>query len=52
MARERGAEWLHVDYEDELDPFYRACGFRPTAAGLLALDSPAPGADGGGRGEA
>ena len=22
MARERGAEWLHVDYEDELDRFF------------------------------
>ena len=37
MARERGAEWLHVDYDDELDGFYRGCGFRPTAAGLLDL---------------
>lgn len=38
MAREHGAEWLHVDYENDLAAFYRACGFRPTAAGLLALD--------------
>lgn len=37
MARERGAEWLHVDYEDELDAFYRGCGFRPTLAGLIDL---------------
>ncbi|MFN8594455.1 MAG: GNAT family N-acetyltransferase [Thermomicrobiales bacterium] len=37
MARERGAEWLHVDYEDELDTFYRGCGFRPTLAGLIDL---------------
>lgn len=37
LAGERGAEWLHVDYEDELDPFYRACGFRPTLAGLIDL---------------
>ncbi|MFI8504399.1 GNAT family N-acetyltransferase [Streptomyces sp. NPDC085524] len=36
-ARERGAQWLHVDYEPHLEPFYRQCGFRPTAAGLLAL---------------
>ncbi|MGO4460869.1 GNAT family N-acetyltransferase [Streptomyces sp. M-16] len=36
-ARERGAQWLHVDYEPHLEPFYAACGFRPTAAGLLAL---------------
>jgi GNAT superfamily N-acetyltransferase len=33
-----GCEWLHVDFEDELRPFYfDACGFRPTNAGLIAL---------------
>ncbi len=37
QARERGAEWLHVDYEARLAPFYKACGFRPAAAGLMAL---------------
>jgi GNAT superfamily N-acetyltransferase len=37
MAREAGAEWLHVDFDAELRPFYEACGFRPTGAGLLAL---------------
>ena len=37
MAREAGAEWLHVDFDPELRPFYEACGFRPTEAGLLAL---------------
>ncbi len=42
MARAKGAEWLHVDYEDELEGFYRGCGFRPTAAGLLALPADAP----------
>ncbi|MFJ5553209.1 GNAT family N-acetyltransferase [Streptomyces sp. NPDC093225] len=36
-ARARGAEWLHVDYEPGLAPFYEQCGFRPTAAGLMAL---------------
>ncbi|OEO30403.1 GNAT family N-acetyltransferase [Devosia insulae DS-56] len=36
-ARERGAHWLHVDYEEKLDGFYKACGFRPTAAGLIRL---------------
>ena len=36
-ARERGAQWLHVDYEEKLDGFYKACGFRPTAAGLIRL---------------
>lgn len=36
-ARERGAEWLHVDYEPQLAAFYTACGFRPTNAGLIDL---------------
>jgi GNAT superfamily N-acetyltransferase len=36
-ARAGGAEWLHVDYEPHLDEFYRGCGFRPTAAGVLRL---------------
>ena len=36
-ARERGASWLHVDYEPHLEAFYAACGFRPTAAGLIRL---------------
>lgn len=40
LAREGGAEWLHVDYEDELDGFYRGCGFRPTPAGLIDLTVP------------
>lgn len=37
IARDRGATWLHVDFEPHLEPFYRACGFRPTAAGLIRL---------------
>ena len=37
LARERGLEWLHVDFAPELEPFYRAAGFRKTAAGLLRL---------------
>ena len=36
-AAERGAAWLHVDYEPHLDGFYKACGFHPTAAGLIDL---------------
>ncbi len=32
-----GCEWLHVDYEDGLAPFYEACGFSPTAAGVMRL---------------
>ncbi|MGV3618681.1 MAG: GNAT family N-acetyltransferase [Fimbriimonas sp.] len=42
-ARERGAEWLHVDYDPHLREFYAGCGFRPTEAGLMRLD----GGDGG-----
>ncbi|CAN5806414.1 hypothetical protein BH24ACT6_BH24ACT6_03100 [soil metagenome] len=35
-----GCEYLFVDFEDELRPFYiDACGFRPASAGLLALAS-------------
>ena len=30
-------EWLHVDYEPGLSEFYRRCGFRPTAAGVLMV---------------
>jgi GNAT superfamily N-acetyltransferase len=37
-ARTAGCEWLHVDFEPHLRPFYfDACGFRETAAGLIAL---------------
>lgn len=38
QARAAGCEWLHVDFEPQLAPFYlRACGFRPTDAGLIHL---------------
>jgi ribosomal protein S18 acetylase RimI-like enzyme len=38
QARAAGCEWLHVDFEAELGPFYfDACGFRPTDAGLVHL---------------
>ena len=42
MARDRaqvaGCEWLHVDFDDDLQPFYfDACGFTPTNAGLIRL---------------
>ena len=36
-ARDSGVEWLHVDYEPHLEPFYAGCGFRPTKAGLIRL---------------
>jgi GNAT superfamily N-acetyltransferase len=37
-AGEAGCEWLHVDFEGHVRAFYiGACGFRPSAAGLIAL---------------
>lgn len=36
-ARQRGAQWLHVDYEPQLASFYAICGFRHTEAGLIEL---------------
>jgi GNAT superfamily N-acetyltransferase len=37
-ARAAGCEWLHVDFEDHLRPFYfGSCGFTPTSAGLIQL---------------
>ncbi len=38
-AKAAGCEWLHVDFDAGLAPFYyEACGFRPTNAGVIALD--------------
>jgi ribosomal protein S18 acetylase RimI-like enzyme len=40
-ARAAGCEWLHVDFEPQLAPFYlKACGFRRTDAGLVHLVGP------------
>jgi GNAT superfamily N-acetyltransferase len=37
-ARGAGCQWLHVDFDDHLRSFYfKACGFTPTTAGLIAL---------------
>lgn len=37
-AKEAGCEWLHVDFEDDLRPFYLdAVGFTPTNGGLIDL---------------
>jgi GNAT superfamily N-acetyltransferase len=37
-ARAAGCEWLHVDFDPDLRPFYLdACGFTPTDAGLMRL---------------
>lgn len=39
-AKAAGCEWLHVDFDDHLKSFYfDACGFRPTNAGLIELQS-------------
>lgn len=37
-ARDAGCEWLHVDFDGDLAPFYLgACGFTATGAGVKAL---------------
>lgn len=37
-AKQAGCEWMEVDFEERLAPFYYdACGFVPTMAGLLHL---------------
>jgi len=37
-ARRAGCEWLHVDFDEHLRPFYvSGCGFTPAPAGLIAL---------------
>lgn len=37
-ARDAGCEWLHADWDEDLDRFYvDACGFAPTPAGLHEL---------------
>jgi len=42
-SKAAGCEWLHVDFEAPLAPFYlHACGFRPTPAGLIHLPSLTP----------
>ncbi len=37
LTRDRGALWLHVDFEPRLTGFYSACGFAPTSAGIIRL---------------
>jgi predicted N-acetyltransferase YhbS len=37
VAKARGCEWVHVDYQPALAKFYRSCGFRTSSAGLLHL---------------
>ena len=37
VAKQRGLEWLHVDFEPHLQTFYDKCGFKSTQAGLMNL---------------
>ncbi|MGI8811164.1 MAG: GNAT family N-acetyltransferase [Pyrinomonadaceae bacterium] len=37
VAKERGLDWVHVDFESHLAEFYAKCGFQSTAAGLVRL---------------
>ena len=37
LSRQKGIEWLHVDYETKVREFYFGCGFEPTEAGLIKL---------------
>jgi len=37
LAKAKGVEWLHVDYEPRLAEFYAKAGFRTTEAGLMNL---------------
>lgn len=38
-AKQARCEWLHVDFDDALKPFYYdACGFQSSNAGLMRLD--------------
>lgn len=40
-SKAAGCEWLHVDFDDELRPFYlEAAGFTETNAGLIDLTKP------------
>jgi GNAT superfamily N-acetyltransferase len=37
-CRRAGCEWLHVDFDASLGPFYlQTCGFSPTSAGIIHL---------------
>ena len=39
-ARAAGCEFLHVNFDEELRPFYiDACGFAPTLGGLMELSA-------------
>lgn len=38
LARSKGVEWLHVDFEPHLYEFYRKCSFKEIHAGLIRLN--------------
>ena len=38
LAKSKGAEWLHVDFEPHLEEFYRKYSFKETRAGLIQLN--------------
>ena len=42
LARSKGVEWLHVDYDPGLAKFYAKCGFLRTEAGLINLKDTEP----------
>jgi GNAT superfamily N-acetyltransferase len=46
LARSKGVEWLHVDYQPGLAEFYAKCGFRRTEAGLINLKNTQPSVSG------
>ena len=37
-CKKRGLEWLHVDFENQYEKFYKNCGFSKTNAGLIKLN--------------
>ncbi|MFC2031419.1 GNAT family N-acetyltransferase [Chloroflexota bacterium] len=37
LARSSGLEWLHVDFDPELEAFYQKAGFQESRAGLINL---------------
>jgi len=39
VAQAHGVEWVHVDFDVALRDFYQRCGFGPTEAGLIHLES-------------
>lgn len=46
LARSKGVEWLHVDFDPGLAEFYAKCGFLRTEAGLINLKNTEPSVSG------